>query len=128
MEKENKITTKIGSGTPTGELKFEESSSISLYEQAYNELLAMDDGMDRLYQTLSLADFCLQHKLDSQAFYLYEHVFKSFSWECSGEEKLLFDRALQGLSALCGSDDECVWEMSSQIVGDYTMWQLNRKE
>jgi hypothetical protein len=88
----------------------------------------MDDGMDRLYQTLSLADFCLQHKLDSQAFYLYEHVFKSFSWECSGEEKLLFDRALQGLTALCGSDDECVWEMSSQIVGDYTMWQLNRKE
>jgi hypothetical protein len=128
MEKENKIITKIGSSTPTGELKFEESSSISLYEQAYNELLAMDDDMDRLYQTLSLADFCLQHKLDSQAFYLYEHVFKSFSWECSGEEKLLFDRALQGLSALCGSDDECVWEMSSQIVGDYTMWQLNRKE
>ncbi|MBR4845161.1 MAG: hypothetical protein IKU98_01945, partial [Bacteroidaceae bacterium] len=84
--------------------------------------------MDKLYQTLSLADFCLQHKLDSQAFYLYEHVFKSFSWECGGEEKLLFDRALQGLSALCGSEDECVWEMSSQIVGDYTMWQLNRKE
>lgn len=128
MEKENKIITKIGSSTPTGELKFEGSSSISLYEQAYHELLDMDDGMDKLYQTLSLADFCLQHKLDSQAFYLYEHVFKSFSWECGGEEKLLFDRALQGLSALCGSDDECVWEMSSQIVGDYTLWKLNRKE
>ena len=128
MEKENKIITKIGSSTPTGELKFEGSSSISLYEQAYHELLDMDDGMDKLYQTLSLADFCLQHKLDSQAFHLYEHVFKSFSWECGGEEKLLLDRALQGLSALCSSDDECVWEMSSQIVGDYTLWKLNRKE
>ena len=128
MEKENKIITKIGSSTPTGELKFEGSSSISLYEQAYHELLDMDDGMDKLYQTLSLADFCLQHKLDSQAFHLYEHVFKSFSWECGGEEKLLFDRALQGLSALCSSDDECVWEMSSQSVGDYTLWKLNRKE
>lgn len=128
MEKENKIITKIGSSTPTGEQKFEGSSSISLYEQAYHELLDMDDGMDKLYQTLSLADFCLQHKLDSQAFYLYEHVFKSFSWGCGGEEKLLLDRALQGLSALCSSDDECVWEMSSQIVGDYTLWKLNRKE
>ncbi|MBR4846346.1 MAG: hypothetical protein IKU98_08020 [Bacteroidaceae bacterium] len=123
-----KTVIKVGSCTPSGDLLMEKSVIIERYEFAYDEILAMPEGLESFRKILSLADFCYKHGLDYKAYNLYSKVFRSFSWYCQGEERILFDEAIQGLSALCSSKDECVWEMCSQIVGDYMMWKQEQDE
>lgn len=123
-----KYVVKVSSCTPSGKLLMEQSAFDEQYASAYTEISEMPEGLERFRKILSLADFCYQNGADSKASNLYAHVFCSFSWECQGEEHILFERALQGLSSLCGSEDECVWEMCSQIVGDYNIWKREQEE
>lgn len=119
---------RIGSSTPSGELQMDKDSLCELYESAYDDIRFMPKGMERIHKMLSLAEFCYQHKLDYEAYKLYFQVFRSFSWTCEGEERILFEQAVEGLSALCCSDNECVWEMCSQVVGDYMIWKREQEE
>ena len=123
-----KYVIKVGTCTTSGKLLMEQSEFEEQYASAYSEILDMPKGLERIRETLSLADFCYQNGQDSKASNLYTHVFRSFSWECQGEERILFERALQGLLSLCGSEDECVWEMCSQIIGDYNIWKREQEE
>lgn len=123
-----KYVLKVGSCTPSGNLLMEQSVFDELYASAYAEISDMSEGLERINKILSLADFCYQNREDSKASNWYAHVFRSFSWQCEGEERILFERALQGLSSLCCSEDECVWEMCSQIVGDYNIWKREQEE
>lgn len=123
-----KIITKVGSCTPTGELKIEEDSFMDLYEERNYEISSMPDSLEKIESKLSLADFSYQQGYDVEALRLYEQVFRSFPWECTGKERELFERAIKGLSALCCSEIEYVWEVSSQIVGDYNIWKRSMEE
>lgn len=123
-----KIITKVGSCTPTGELKMEKDSFMDLYEERNDEICSMPDSLEKIESKLSLADFCYQQGHDVKALRLYEKVFFSFPWECTGKKRELFERAIKGLSALCSSENEYVWEVSSQIVGDYNIWKRSMEE
>lgn len=121
-----KIITKVGSCTPTGELKIEKNSFMDLYDD--DEILSMPNSLEKFKCLLSLADHYHQQGYDVEALRLYEQVFRSFPWECTGKERELFERAIKGLSALCCSELEYVWEVSSQIVGDYNIWKRSMEE
>ncbi len=123
-----KIITKVGSCTPTGELKMEKDSFMDLYEERTDEIYSMPDSLEKIESKLSLADFCYQQGHDVEALHLYGKAFRSFPWECTGKKRELFERAIKGLSALCSSENEYVWEVSSQIVGDYMMWKRSMEE
>lgn len=119
---------RVGGSTSSGKLDMEKQALMELYEQGYYELISMSKGLEYCRKSLALADFCYQNGLDSEACDLYHRVFRSFSWECKGIERELFEQALHGLSALCSSDDECVWERCSQVVGDYMIWKREQEE
>lgn len=119
---------RIGGSTPSGKLDMDKQALMELYEQGYDELMSIPKGLKYCRKSLALADFCYQNGLDSEACDLYHHVFRSFSWECKGVERELFEQALHGLSALCCSENECVWEECSQVVGDYMMWKREQEE
>lgn len=119
-----KIITKVGSCTPTGELKIEKEALMDLYDD--DEILSMPNSLEKFECLLSLADHYHQQHYDIEALRLYEQVFRSFPWECTGKERELFERAIKGLSALCCSEFEYVWEVSSQIVDDYMIWEEER--
>lgn len=116
-----KIITKIGTCTPTGELKIEKDALMDLYDD--NEILSMPNSPEKFEYLLSLADHYHQQNYDVEALRLYEQVFHSFPWECTGKEREFFERSIKGLSALCSSENEYVWEVSSQLVGDYMIWE-----
>lgn len=100
-----------------------------LYDEAYYEIQQLSDKDSEYYRrTLSLAQFCYRQGFDMKAYELYHHVFLSFSWHCEGEERIFFEEALEGLSFLLSSNDECVWENCSQIVGDYMIWKREQEE
>lgn len=122
------LVSKVGSCSAVGNLELSDSVISEMIEQELDEIYDISDKLEQASRRLSLAEFCYKNKRDSDAYELYRKVFGSFSWHCKDEERVLFEQAVQGLSMLCCSDNECVWEMSSQITGDYMMWKREQEK
>ncbi len=102
------------------------------YEEILNGIYETEDKMARMHKLLHFADSCRKDKcvgydLELYAYQAYMDVFRSFSWKCTGEEKELLELAVSGLSSLSMSDNEYIWEIASQSVGDYHFWKREQE-
>ena len=123
---------KIATCSASGYLKIEREAAWAYYESKLAEVMEArkEHGNYSQDKDLDLADFCLKNGLDCEAKELYEHVFESCSWEAAGIglRGRWFLRAVDGLSALCCSPNECVFESCSQMMGDYYDWKNLKDE
>ncbi len=124
-------TQKILTCDADGNLTLTPETYESFYDEIIDDLFEIEDRMVRLRKLLDFADSCRtwprDFNLDGWAYCAYLSVFRSISWRSAGEEHDLLERAVGGLTGLSTSDDELMWERTSQIVGDYHIWKMEQE-
>lgn len=103
----------------SGEIEINIDVLNELYGNGESFMAGIDDSVGSYRFLLDCADIYLSHGYDSEAHDRYDYVFRHVSWNPEGDEVELFDRSYKGLLSLNSSDDECVWEESSQLVSDF---------
>ena len=106
------------------------SGEYAYYEQKIKEIRKNAYGFCYT-ERLDLADYCIGHGFDFEAFRLYRHVFLRLLPEIMSTGLSSFDsefrRAFQGLTELCNSSEEYVREQSIKKVNGFKLWNERKK-
>ena len=114
---------KVISCNPSGEIDSDEDTILTLWNENIDILSDTRDETAKLEAYLKYGDTFYSKGYDRAALKAYSYVFRKISWHSKGKMKELLNRSYFGLSALCNSNDEYVWEECSQLTSDYDMWQ-----
>lgn len=109
----------------------DQNGNIWLSDEFTNEIIdgiKQTCGEEPLFKALiSIAEReCDEHK----ALKLFETVLRKTAFRVGKEDNLFpfAEKALQGLGKLCSSEDEYIWEVSSQLYGDFREILLEQKK
>ncbi len=122
----NRFTTyeKVAHCNPYGEIWLSEEFTSELIDNKRNS----PEEMENLRTILSIAEKSLQEGKPNQGLRLYEKVLQQTAFRAKEQKELLpyAEQALRGLSKLTSSEEEYIWEASSQLYGDYRRILENR--
>lgn len=83
------------------------------------EIGRMPAGLNKCRAYVIFAEQCMANGMECEAADAFREAMSGLPWDSAGDERLLLERAYHGLCALSLSEDECTWEIASQIAGDY---------
>jgi hypothetical protein len=115
---------KLGSCRSDGTLHLAPQLARTVADDRRAALEKLPRGTVKAKAYLEYADFCSQNGLERMAVDAYWAVMRLIPWHSRGEKRLMLDEACRGLEALCGCADEYVWEIASQVSGEYRRYLL----
>ena len=89
--------------------------------QVRHEHLHALRGVAYYRELLSLGDFCVEHRHDGEAMDAYMEVLDHVLFDYRLPMRMrrqLYSQAARGILGLCGSPEEVVWEICSQMSGE----------
>ena len=114
-----KIIQKVATCSTEGKMQVAQEVDEWLQEQEEEELARIPEGEERWRKMLQRAQMHLQEGAERKAYTYFYHVLMRTAWKQETPAlRELAEEAYRGLCALSGSEDECMWEQCSQVVGD----------